>query len=470
MNVLALLRSNSWTNRLIKPTLVLSVLTAGSILFSQGPALSQLTTGGDSSNQSSTTEHPVTSPSDVLLVQLNDGADREHFNNLIEEVHGTYIRTITAGSLKILVIQAAPGSAADLEKRLGKDKNVHLVERNRTIRIKDLGFSREKASSFENHALSHHQPSPGHHHNFVPPHHNKGGTGGGTPTLTGVPNDPYFQTQYNLALMNFAQARDSGVSTRNVGTLYVLDTGVAPNQEFPTVITQYDFSTDNSIGAVVVPYDSGFHGTAVSSVTAFTDNAIGISGVANLEGQRCVLKMFQITPDGESTDILRIFNALTYIATTSGLPPGPINISFGPLNGDPFVQAAAQQLHQMGFRVVIAAGNDGTYDSSPEQFCTRVAACDQNGNLATFSTTGPFVACAPGVNIGCYIPFAGEQVFGLAGTSLSAPTWCACMLILMAQAHISADRADAILKQTGTSIGQGFIIPNLKAAVQAAGQ
>lgn len=92
---------------------------------------------------------------------------------------------------------------------------------------------------------------------------------------------------------------------------------------------------------------------------------------------------------------------------------------------DYYVQEAANQ----NIVVVIAAGNGDEY-GNPENTninCPAhldsgivVAACDRNGNLASFSNFGDSVdVCAPGVEIRSYYP--GGNIVPLDGTSMAAP-------------------------------------------------
>ena len=76
------------------------------------------------------------SPQDVLIVQLTDNADRAKFDELLQEIHGTVINTLSFGpKLQMLVIQAEPGKADEVAKRLSKEKDVANVERNRSYHI-----------------------------------------------------------------------------------------------------------------------------------------------------------------------------------------------------------------------------------------------------------------------------------------------------------------------------------------------
>jgi hypothetical protein len=271
--------------------------------------------------------------------------------------------------------------------------------------------------------------------------------------------------------MNWVQARDMGTNTSGVARFCFIDTGFASYKDAPVVVTQYNFAGANPPGNQEAPFDSGLHGTGTASVTAWTDNNYGIAGMANLEGQRCELTELRISDDGNSASLLSITDALAFIVSNPNLHNIVVNLSFASkppntLNSLSIIQQLAAQLQQQGSLLVLAAGNDGVQDPSPEQYARRVAAIDQNGLLASFSEFGPFYAAAPGVQIPVSAPQGGIWIVD--GTSVAAPRWAAGIGILMAAAHITAVQADQILTQTATVNPQGYRVPNIQAALQKA--
>lgn len=87
---------------------------------------------------------------------------------------------------------------------------------------------------------------------------------------------------------------------------------------------------------------------------------------------------------------------------------------------DYYIRQAAQQ----GIVVVVAAGNDAedtrSYCPAHLDACIVVAACDKQGNGASFSNYGQSVdVCAPGVDVVSYYP--GETFMALDGTSMASP-------------------------------------------------
>jgi len=186
--------------------------------------------------------------------------------------------------------------------------------------------------------------------------------------------------------------------------------------------------------------------------------------------------MFRISSDGSSASTVSILAALSQLAGNPYFLPGPVNLSFGSpppntLNADPSIQSVAQQLQARGCLLVLAAGNDGVADNSPELYARRVGAVNADGSRAYFSEYGPFFAGAPGVQVPTYTPAStGAEAFG-SGTSFAAPRWCAAIADVMgvlSPGARTAVYADQIVHQTGTSTSSGFVIPNVSAALNAA--
>lgn len=364
---------------------------------------------------------------DLLIVELKDGADRGKFDEVLKDVHGTLVKTISAGpSLQFLVIKSEQGRAADVEKKLAKDKSVKSVERNRQLR-----------------ALAQ------------------------TP-----PDDRYFTAQWDWHMMHCGMARHSQYINYKPVYLYVLDSGTTriPG-ELCTSCVQYNFA--NLSGSQEPIHDVGQHGTFVSSVGEATDNAYDFAGVANFEGQRVTEVMLRITTPAhpENTSMVVVLTALAALANSPSLPPGPVNLSYGTSSGPSFnamtsIQNAAQQLQNSGKLLVLAAGNSSANDPSPEKYAVRVAAIGQGGNLAHFSDFGPFRSSAPGANVPGVLP-TGQVALG-SGTSFAAPRWCAAILAVMAAGVNTPLRAHQIITQTARVNPQGWLIPDFYEALKKA--
>ena len=390
---------------------------------------------------------PQESSHDLFMVQLKQDADHDKFQQFLKENNGKVVDTVKVGKLDIMVVQAEAGKADEMQKKLSTNKEIGFAQRNETYH------------------------------------------------LNSIPNDPWFSQQWDLAFMLYIPARNLGVKFNNPVNMYFCDTGVNPViLEYPSNIRQYDLSNPwHEKPKEEPPHDSGGHGTATSTVLCSTDNLLGLSGLANWEGNRIGFIECRITKDGESSEGISILYALAYLygqIQTGRIPPGPVNLSFGSvrssatdltLNASPVLQALAGELRSVGSLLVLAAGNDGLYDSSAEGNARRVAAIQQDGTIATFSTFGNFGGAAPGVQVPVYTGnFAqfGAQLED--GTSFAAPHWAAAVADVMAAlppGKNSASIADNIVYGTATvlpgpTLPDGSImqmhVPNLQAALQAA--
>lgn len=403
------------------------------------------------------------SPSDLLIVELAANTDRDGFDQLLQERHGKLINTISAGpSLKFLVVQCQPGKVAEIEKTLAKSKTVSLVRRNQLYKTDDEISLPAKNPSASGHGSFTNNHLAGH---LFHSSHNV------------IPNDRFFFQEWDLAFMQYIPARSMGLAYNTPLNFYFLDTGYAASIDSPLVVAQYNFADPfNPTGAREITFDSGIHGTATATVTCSTANKVGYAGMANFNSNRCILTECRISSDGESSGLVNILAALSSLAQAQNLPPGPINISFNApppntLNADPMVQQVAQQLRQRGCLVVLAAGNDGVIDPSPEKYARRVAAVNSFGNLSSFSETGNFRAAAPGEAVPIYTPLGPGRPFLGSGTSFAAPRWSAAIgdvMAVLSPANRNAPFADNLLLNTGFSNSQGYVIPNLQAALQAA--
>jgi len=390
---------------------------------------------------------PQENSHDLFMVSLKKDAEQDKFQQFLKENNSKVIDTVKCGSTEILVVQAEPGKADDMQKKLKTNKEIGFAQRNETYHLQS------------------------------------------------IPNDPFFPAQWDLAFMLYIEGRNLGVKVNNPVNMYFCDTGVNPViLEYPNKVIQYDLSNPwHEKPKQEPPHDSGGHGTATSTVLCTTDNSLGLAGLANWEGNRVGFIELRITKDGESSEGISILYALAYIygqIQTGRVPPGPVNLSFGSvrssstdltLNASPVLQALAGELRSVGSLLVLAAGNDGLVDTSPEANARRVAAIQQDGTIASFSTFGYFGGAAPGVQVPVYTGNFGQ--FGAQledGTSFAAPHWAAAVADVMAalpQGKNSASIADNIVYGTATvlpgpTLPDGSImqmhVPNLNLALQAA--
>lgn len=462
--------------------LAMAILPLGVVL---SPAFCQQTNSHFQENKKFTTNIKA-SREDILIVQLRQDVDEQEFDQLLQQVHGQFLRTIAVGpSLKFQVILAEPGQASTVEKRLSVNKDVAQVQRNAIYSINNDVISAQGLGSSKFGRFRPIRAPFKLGKNFggklrfgaaTPPPPASFPVVNG-PQLSGTSNDPYFTSQWDLNLMNFTAARNSGRPYGTPVPLYFCDTGYTVNADSPAMVIQYNFSDPiNPSGGQEAIFDCGKHGTETATVTAYSDNHTGYAGMANLSGQRCMLYELRVSYDGQTAGLLNILSALAFIANNSGFPTGPVNISYNSpppnsLNANSALQQAALQLAQRGFLVVLAAGNHGLPDYSPEMYMRRVGAVTMAGTRASFSNYGAFNTACPGVNVAAYTPAGGTSQTADSGTSLAAPRWCAAVAITMgamSAATRSATTADLIVRQTAIVNSEGLLIPNLAAAIQVA--
>jgi hypothetical protein len=456
------------TSALSRKTIALFVPVAALMLFANYPCLGadQITASKSSKNSVASIQNAKRDPTDTLIVQLSKDADEDKFKDLLQEVGGTLTKRLDFGpDVSFLFIQTEPGTVATVEAKLRQNKEIQIVQRNLICNTNDVVSAQpERAPGGMHPAHTHFAlKSSGHSHKTK---------------LSTIPNDPEFPVEWDLGMMNWPLARLSGYPTGVPVAMYFCDTGVDYQPpEIGTTAMQFNcFDPPNSIGVQESLFDSGTHGTSTTTVTAATDNGICYSGMANFEGNRITLVMCRITNGGINTATVEgVLTALNFIYVTSWFAPGPINVSVNStppntLNSLAVIQAAALQLRQKGFLVVLAAGNASSYDSSPELYARRVLAISQDGLRASFSNYGPFNTAAPGDGVPIYIPGGIAEYFG-SGTSLAAPRWCAAIAAVMGvlPANLAtASYADSIVSATATTTPEGYKIPNLSAALKLA--
>lgn len=297
------------------------------------------------------------------------------------------------------------------------------------------------------------------------------------PRPTCVPNDPEFPSQYALSAMQWNDARCTlrllGMNQRAYPRVTVIDSGhnIVANGEEMTQVRQFNF-TGGATGVEEAPFDSGMHGTAVSSLmSSKTNNATFLTGNASHNLPVKVISC-RVTNDGETIDTLDVLRAMTWCVDNQALRGGPgvINLSINSnnlptYNGSAVVQEIAKAARKQNDLFVNGSGNSGLVDPSPEQYLRRVMAYDENNDVAAFSVTGPFRAGAPGVNI-TVVTGNPASVFTADGTSFSGPHWAGNISFLQSFVPWSNPvRLDNILYRTADNTAQGNKIPNMNRAI-----
>ena len=238
-----------------------------------------------------------------------------------------------------------------------------------------------------------------------------------------VPNDQYYQYQWNLPLINLPQAWDISTGSGEDGNdviVAVIDTGILPDHPDlqGQLVAGYDFIRDannaaDGNGIDDNPFDEGdgvtgpssFHGTHVSGIiAATTDNKIGVAGIAwkaKIMPLRVLGKM-----GGTDYDIEQAIRYAAGLNNDSGTKPTQradvINLSLGGLTNSTTAPDAYTLARQAGVIIVAAAGNNSTnqlsYPASLDGVVS-VSSISFNKILAPYSNYGSTVdVTAPGGN------------------------------------------------------------------------
>jgi subtilisin family serine protease len=236
-----------------------------------------------------------------------------------------------------------------------------------------------------------------------------------------VPNDPFFEQQYNLFSIKVQRAWE--YSRGNEVAIGFVDTGyyAAHSDLDEKVKGEYDFVEEDEVAQ-----DFDYHGTGVVGVAAAeTNNAEGNAAVGFKAG------FFMAKGCAEECLSSDTAPAVDWLV---GQGVEIINLSFGAQQdpGDPVLGVAVQKAQQAGALVIAAAGNDGINTDSfyPAAYpdVVGVAATDSENAPASFSNSGSVVdVAAPGVDIistyNAEYPANTTQALyaSFSGTSLAAP-------------------------------------------------
>jgi hypothetical protein len=225
--------------------------------------------------------------------------------------------------------------------------------------------------------------------------------------------DPLLPTQWWIAPIGADRAEPPGPGKR----VTVVDTGVD--------LGHPEFSgrpETRALGGQTVIGSQEEHGTAVASTLAAPANGVGVVGVY----PQASLQVWDASPSGPGITVSSVVAGVD-AAIRSG--PSVINLSLGTTVRDPLIEAIVTVAFGSGSLVVAAAGNDRTRGSPleyPGSFphIVTVAAIDQNGRSAGFSSVSPYIdLAAPGQSIPVAVPTTtnptGYDAFS--GTSFACP-------------------------------------------------
>ena len=258
-----------------------------------------------------------------------------------------------------------------------------------------------------------------------------------------VPNDTYYSLEWHLPKIGAPAAWDTTVGSNNV-IIAILDSGV--DGKHPDLSSQmvpgwnlYDGNDNTS--------DVTGHGTGVAgNAAAAGNNGVGVASPA----WGCRIMPVRVADTNGYASTSMIADGVTYAADHGARVA---NVSFR-LTGSPTMSAAAQYLQSRGGVVTVSAGNDATFDPSPDDpFLITVSATDSNDAVASFSNTGNNIdVSAPGVNIVTTIRGGG---YGYAtGTSASAPLVAGvAALMISVNPSLTGSQVRDLIKQSADDLG-----------------
>ena len=310
--------------------------------------------------------------------------------------------------------------------------------------------------------------------------------------LAYVPDDPYYQYQWNFHRLNMEHAWDinrGGAATLTVAVidsgLAYLDQGVfreAPDLVGATIVSPHDFIWDDD-----TPFDLEGHGTHVTgTIGERTGNGAGAAGMAfnvSLMPLKAVSGDWDVALGAPNTGTATVVAEAIRYAADHGA--NVINMSIGFLSEVAPVRDAIIYAVDKGVVVVAAAGNkgaEGSPDFWPAAYASSiegliaVAAVDYNFNRAPYSNSNAYVeVAAPGGNLDMdadgdgnpdgvlqetldldLVPQGIFNQFGYffaEGTSMAAPHVSGLAALLMTQGVKTPAAVEAVIEHTATDVG-----------------
>lgn len=218
--------------------------------------------------------------------------------------------------------------------------------------------------------------------------------------------------QRSLPLSNTYSFTNGGARS----TIYIVDTGIADNDDFEERISNSGFT---SISDGFGIRDCNGHGTHVASLAA--GRLYGVAKNATIVSAR----VFDCTGSTYTSDVISALNWILGGSNINSKTQAVVNMSLGG-SASVSLDAAVASVVNAGIPVVVAAGNDNlnscNYSPSREPKAITVGATASNDSKAWFSNWGTCIDVnAPGVSIlGADTPTATSTTTK-SGTSMAAP-------------------------------------------------
>lgn len=265
----------------------------------------------------------------------------------------------------------------------------------------------------------------------------------------GVPDDPYWTSQWNMVLIQAPAAWDVVTGTAQVVIAFV-DTGL--NQSHPEfvgrVLPGYDY-----VNGDTDPEDDNGHGTHAAGIAlAQGNNGRGVAGV-NWNARILPLKVLDASGRGTYFDTV----SAIYFATNQGARI--LNLSLGGPDPSQSLYDAVRYAAQSGALVFAAVGNDGGAVLYPAAYDEAIAVAATNAwdERAAYSNYGPAVdIAAPGGTSGMpiYSTWLGGGYGSRYGTSMATPHVAGLAgLLWAANPTLSAGEVWALIRDTADKVG-----------------
>jgi thermitase len=258
-----------------------------------------------------------------------------------------------------------------------------------------------------------------------------------------IPNDPWYANwEWHLRKIQAPSAWSINTGSANV-VIAVLDTGVdgAHADLSSKLISGWNVYDNNSDTR-----DVNGHGTLVAGVAAASsNNGMGVASVA----WSCRIMPVRISDTNGFASFSSMASGLAWAADHGARVA---NLSYR-ASASSTVGAAAQYFLSRGGVVAVAAGNEGVFDSSPDNpYLLTVGGTDSNDLLYAWSNTGNNLdLVAPG---SAYTTVKGGGYSAASGTSIAAPIVAGlAALVVSANPNLTGDEVQTILKQSTDELG-----------------